>query len=163
MFQFSGRLVHTGIVVLLMLIFTSCHKGTVYHQNEDINDAAWDMKDIKQFTFENTDSLQPYNFYIIVRNSTLYSYSNLFLFMNTTFPDGMMFSDTVECVLATSEGKWTGKGIGSIKENIFTIRKNTRLPQKGIYQFEIQQGMRHEILEGIHDIGFKIVKSSEKK
>ena len=153
---------HFTIVILLLFGFISCQNGTVFHESSDIEGSNWNEKDLKSFRFASEDSLQAYDFYLSIRNSSQYRYSNLYLFLNTHFPDGQIYSDTIECILANDEGKWTGSGIGSIKENSYLIRRNTRLPLKGEYVFELQQGMRHEILEGIHDIGFKIVRTPDK-
>ena len=104
------------------------------------------------------DTFFRYNFFVNIRNSTDYGFANLFIFLNTIYPDHKMSRDTLECMLADREGKWYGRGMGDIKTCRIMIKKGLRFPQKGLYAFEFEQGMRVENLKGIHDIGLRIEK-----
>jgi len=114
------------------------------------------MNNTLVYEFEITDSLQYYNFYINVRNTTDYPYQNLHLFFTTQFPDGEMFTDTLNGRLCDAYGRWTGKGSGKIKENRFVLKSKVRFQQKGNYVFSAQQAMRDSILIGITDFGITL-------
>jgi gliding motility-associated lipoprotein GldH len=105
------------------------------------------------YEFTIIDSLQFYNFYIDVRNTTDYPYQNLYLFFTTQFPDSTRFTDTLNCILNDAYGRWTGKGYGRIKENRFVFKPKVRFQQKGSYIFAVQQAMRETDLKGITDFG----------
>ena len=93
----------------------------------------------------------------------MYPYSNLWLFINTIDPYGVLNIDTLECVLAKKDGKWIGHGLGDIWD-IQCNFKNYRLKKKGDYVFEIEQAMRYgdlakiEKLKGVMGIGLRIEK-----
>jgi gliding motility-associated lipoprotein GldH len=108
------------------------------------------------YKFTISDSLQFYNFYINIRNTTDYPYQNLYLFFTSQFPDGTTFTDTLNCFLNDIYGNWTGSGSGRVKENRFTFKQKVRFPQKGDYLISVQQGMRHVDLQGIIDFGITL-------
>ncbi len=149
---------NTGRIIILIAItlFLSCKNNNIYEKNKEISEGVWNIKDAKKFDVNITDTASLYNFYINLRNTTDYSYCNIFLFLNTLYPDGKVVRDTVECFLADSKGKWNGKGIGKIKDNQFLLKPNLKFPRKGTYSFIFEQGMREENLKGIIDIGIKI-------
>jgi gliding motility-associated lipoprotein GldH len=104
------------------------------------------------------DTVNIYKFYLNLRHTTSYRYANIYLFINTTFPDGTAARDTVECILADPSGKWVGKGISNILDNQVLLRRGLRFPQKGKYIFEFEQAMREPELEGVMDIGLRITR-----
>jgi gliding motility-associated lipoprotein GldH len=92
-----------------------------------------------------------------VRNTTYYPYQNLYLFFTTQFPDGNVFTDTLNCILSDAHGRWTGKGSGKIKENRFVLKSKVRFPQTGTYIFIAQQAMTDSILTGISNFGITLL------
>ena len=110
------------------------------------------------FELEVMDTLGFYSFYINLRNTTDYTYSNFYLFLNTTLPDREHARDTIELILADKKGKWIGKGSGRLRDNQILIRPNLHFPLKGKYVFGIQHAMRDTILTDIKNIGIRIEK-----
>jgi len=96
--------------------------------------------------------------YLNVRNGPEYPYSNIFIFMNTVFPDGQIARDTIELTLADYDGRWLGSGMGSVKFSRFLFQKNVQFKQAGTYRFILEQAMRVRELSGIHDVGLRIEK-----
>ncbi len=134
----------------------SCEPNLVYEKNDSIQDEKWHYRDKVEFKVEITDTVNMHNIHINVRNSVDYNYMNLYMFLNTEFPDGRIVRDTLECILADRRGEWLGDGFGRIKSHQFLFRENTFFPQKGEYIFRFEQAMREEVLEGITDIGIRI-------
>jgi gliding motility-associated lipoprotein GldH len=130
----------------------------VYEKNKEIGKDGWDKGDIAKFNTEISDNSIPYNFYINIRNSNDYPFSNVFLFVKTLYPDGKMSVDTVECYLADLNGKWLGKASGRLVDNRILFKKNVIFPMKGMYSFEFEQAMRVDKLLGIEDFGIRIEK-----
>ncbi len=137
----------------------SCDPGRIYEKNIAIDNGVWNADSIIVFDMEITDTIQPYNFYINIRNSTDYRYSNLYIFIDTYFPDKTHARDTLEFILADTDGKWFGKGFGKIKESTVLLRRGVLFPMSGQYRFTMQQAMRTENLEGIEDVGMRIEKT----
>ena len=139
-----------------MLTMTACDPSRVYEKYEAVDTKAWMPQDPREFRVEIADTVSIYNFYISLRHTNDYPYSNIYFFVQTRFPDGQLYRDTVEYLLADPSGKWLGKGLGKIKDIRYPFRKGIHLPMKGTYQFSIYQGMREKSLKGIHDVGLRI-------
>jgi gliding motility-associated lipoprotein GldH len=148
--------------ILLLLLFMgmmiSCDKKRVFEENWVVENGAWNVKHKMTFTVVISDIVPRYNVYLNVRNSPEYPYSNLYLFLETGFPDGKIARDTLELTLADYDGRWLGSGIGSVKFSRFLLQKGVRFKQKGTYRFEMEQAMRVNELKGIRDIGLRIEK-----
>jgi gliding motility-associated lipoprotein GldH len=146
------------LFLLLGMFFYSCDKARIFEQNQDIPESGWNSKAILKYEVQITDPATPANFYINIRNADGYPYSNLYLFIKTVFPNGKMSNDTLECILADEKGKWMGSGMGDIYDNQIPFKRNVRFPLAGKYTFEIQHGMRTDIVPLIMDIGLRIEK-----
>jgi gliding motility-associated lipoprotein GldH len=109
-----------------------------------------------QFAANITDTVNFFDIYINIRNTNDYPRQNLFLFVQTTSPHGNSITDTIDICLADNYGRWTGKKISRIWENNVFLLKNVQFADKGNYVFEITQGMRYDILNGISDLGLCI-------
>jgi gliding motility-associated lipoprotein GldH len=149
------------ILFISTLILCSCGSDRMFEENQVIQDGNWKSSEKAVFNVPVKDTVQGYKFYIMVRNDLTYPYSNLYLFLNTVFPDGRVARDTVECKLADPDGKWLGTGMGSIKLNRFLFQRGFRFSHTGSYRFEFEQAMRMNELKGIRDIGIRIEKEND--
>ena len=149
------------LIIVVLFALTSCNPGSIYHENVLIQDAKWYKDEAVHFEVEITDTLAKYDFFLNLRNTTDYRYSNLYLFLMTRFPNGNMTRDTIECILADSKGRWLGKGWSNLKENDILLKEHLQFPLSGNYEFFIQQAMRVDTLEGIHDVGLQISKAGD--
>lgn len=146
------------LAVLFSIIISSCDPSRVFDENKKIDKSIWSQDDPLVFLVNITDTISAHNVYLNVRNAGVYPFSNLFLFINTRFPQGQIDRDTVEVTLASPDGKWLGDGLGDIYDNRIMFHPNVRFPQKGEYRFEIFQAMRVNPLPGIMDAGIRIEK-----
>jgi gliding motility-associated lipoprotein GldH len=142
--------------MLFTMILVSCNYNTFYQKSDILPNEIWNMDSTLVYEFTIVDSLQYYNFYVDVRNTTTYPYQNLYLFFTTQFPDSTVFTDTLNCILCDPYGRWTGKGSGRIKENRFVLKPKVRFPQTGTYIFSTQQAMRDNDLNGIINFGITL-------
>jgi gliding motility-associated lipoprotein GldH len=130
----------------------------VYEQNIDIPEYIWDKDNPVYFDVEIKDTVSLHNVYINIRNASGYAYSNLYLFLDTKYPNNSMSRDTIECILADPSGKWLGDGSGDIWDNQILFKKNVRFKQIGTYKFRYEQAMRMPKLPMIMDVGLRIEK-----
>jgi gliding motility-associated lipoprotein GldH len=142
----------------IAILVASCNFDSLFEKTQDISKNKWDKNQIVRFDVNVKDTIHGYNIFVNVRNSSDYSYKNLFLFINTTSPNGFTKRDTVELTLADDKGKWLGTGIGGVNNIEKTYKKNVRFPVSGNYKIELFQAMRNDILEGIMDVGIRIEK-----
>lgn len=145
-------------LLLLSVTILSCDSNRVFDENKQIEKAIWNQEEPLVFLVNITDTVSPHNVYLNVRNAGMYPFSNLFLFINTGFPQGQIDRDTAEVTLASPDGKWLGDGLGDIYDNRVLFHRNVRFPQAGEYRFEIFQAMRVNPLPGIMDAGIRIEK-----
>ena len=106
------------------------------------------------------DTVNKYNIFITVRNTSNYSFNNLYLFIDINSPMKITERDTMECILADADGKWLGNGLGDLWDNKILFKRNVKFQKTGIYEFILNQAMRVDSLPMITDAGLSIEKSS---
>lgn len=153
--QFS--ILHCSFLILLFL-FSSCIKQEAFEKYSTVKDYSWQLRDIKNFSFENTDTVSAYNLFLNIRNGEDYPYSNLWVSINIRNPLGKIETHSFGVELADNTGKWHGRGLGGIHDNRFMIMSHFRLAQKGNYVFSVQQNMREDVVPGVMDVGVRVEK-----
>jgi gliding motility-associated lipoprotein GldH len=147
------------VSLVLACILTGCDEGVVFEENRAIRGGEWSEKVPLSFEFEMKDTIQLYDFFLNIRNSEAYPYSNLYLFAELEFPNGKMSVDTINCPLADASGNWYGSGLGDIYDNRVLYMKRRQFPLSGRYRMTIHQAMRDTLLKGVTDLGFRIKQS----
>jgi gliding motility-associated lipoprotein GldH len=155
----SKTILPLAVLLMSVLFFSSCDSKRVFEQNQAIPESGWATSNVVKFNVDIKDPSTATNFYINVRNAEGYPYSNVCMFIKTTFPNGKMSKDTLDCTLADEKGKWIGSGMGDLYDNQIPFKRNVRFPLAGIYSFEIQQGMRMDNVPLIMDVGLRIEKA----
>ena len=151
------RAIHYILAICMMLSIVSCNSDS-FNQRTVIPEAEWHQENRIAFDADISDTINGYVFGIGLRHLENYHYSNLFVFLHTRLPNGNVTHDTIECTLATPEGRWIGKSSGSMRDLSVPLNENLRFPLIGTYHFEIEQAMREPVLKGISDIGLFIEK-----
>ena len=150
------KILKYAFVLLIATILSSCgDKNVVFDESVVINNSSWNNQELTYFDVNIEDTISTYAFYLNIRHLENYRYSNFYMFLHTTFPNGNQTHDTIECVLAYPDGRWIGKGSGSMRSSSILLNDNLRFPLKGTYYFEIEQAMREPVLEGITDVGVR--------
>ncbi len=144
------------LIAFVALNLTACSDGVLFDEIISLDPHGWKGKDKVGFRAEVKDTAQIYSFKIHIRNAEDYRYSNLYVFMQTRFPNGNITHDTLECVLADPFGKWYGKSSGRYSDHSIVLNPVIKFPLVGTYDFELEQAMRDEPLEGIHAVGIRI-------
>lgn len=142
--------------LLVILILFACTDARFYDQNQSIPAKTWryDYKPAFQVDIQDIDSL--YTVYLHVRHTNDYPYSNLFVLLYETAPDGSRHTYRVEIPLAERDGRWLGQGIGSVFSRQVKVLRHHRFKQKGTYTYTLEQNMRANPLMEITDIGIAV-------
>ena len=148
------------LIFTLAGLFAACDSNRVFDHYYEIPGAGWHKDSIINFNIPVDDSIQNHNLYIQLRNETSYSFSNIWLFIDIIYPDGNAVKDTFEVVLAEPSGKWLGEGFGGIKTRQAIYKRDVQFNVAGNFIVSIRHGMRDEILQGIHDVGFRVEKKT---
>jgi gliding motility-associated lipoprotein GldH len=135
-------------------------KDFLYHENIPIESEVWTTENQLPFRFSIPDTATAYIVGLNIRYTLNFPKQNLYVFMHTTFPDGMQTCDTVSINLFLKDGTPFGKG-KRIKELDIPIAK-LFFPETGQYSIRLEQGMRSNALEGIASVGMYVVKPKEK-
>ncbi|HSO87926.1 MAG TPA: gliding motility lipoprotein GldH [Draconibacterium sp.] len=144
---------------ILVIALLSCNSGGVFSKYKTIPKGLWHRDSLVVFQIPVTDTVQRHNLFLNVRNDINYKYSNLWLFIKIIQPgDTTAVRDTFEFTLADPTGKWLGEGFGGVKTNEMLFKRNVYFPVSGIYEIQIQHGMRGKLLEGITEVGFRVEK-----
>jgi gliding motility-associated lipoprotein GldH len=154
--QIKHRFKGIVLLVVISLFFVSCNKNVVYSEIKKLPEEGWKTENTLTYDVDITDTKPYHNFFLNVRHADSYPYSNLFVFLTTTYPDGKTLTDTLECVLANKKGEWQGDGAGDIWDNKIPLKQNLIFPQVGKYKFTFEQGMRTNPLPLIMDFGITI-------
>lgn len=147
-----------SVLAVLSLFVISCDDQKFFDNSISLTDDIWPSDKDMVFKVDIEDTISPYRFFINIRNSTSYRYSNIYFFLITEFPGGGMSRDTIECTLADKTGKWLGKGTGKYRDNRVYIRENIRFPRQGTYTLRLNQAMRENKLAGISEAGIRLEK-----
>lgn len=149
-----------SLLLFTIFLYSSCDSNRVFEENKEISDDVWDADEKILFEVDVTDTVSPHNFFVNVRNADDYAYSNLYMFITTSFPNKKTSRDTLECILSDDNGRWLGEGLGDLWDNRIPFKKNVRFPVSGKYVFTLEQAMRTEHLPEILDVGIRIEKQS---
>lgn len=139
--------------VFILCLLVGCTKKEVYSEFRDIPAKGWNRYDTLSFT-PNLSASGVYNISLETRNRADYPYQNVWFFVSGKQDSTVIFSDTVQLILADKMGKWSGSGWGSLyelstpyKQSFHFIKSNKPLVIK------IVQGMRDFDLQGLESVG----------
>lgn len=149
-------------IIMLPMLLVSCDGSIYYDESRAVDEHGWLPADSVCFDVPATDTTTIYNFLFEVRNSVSYPYSNTFLFIRTTFPDGSYAQDTMEYPLADAAGQWYGRRTGRYVDTRYYFRRNVRFPMEGTYHFAVTNGMRDSAIAGLKDISLRVEFSNMK-
>lgn len=146
-------------VIAVCLGMVSCNPDVVLEQHQQFVNYQWDYADAKTFTAEITDTVQHYNIYVSTRHGFNFEWRNLWVNIETTFPDGRQFERRVNLVLSEPDGTWFGECLGDNCDIVIPIQDNAFFPLTGKYTFKISQDMRVNPLKLVKSIGMRIEKT----
>src|SRR5690606_16719087 len=98
----------------------------------------------------------PYHFYLNLRNSIDYPFSNIFILIHQQDPNNTKTTYRIEINLTNTEGLWKGKSAGSNFSQQISFIKDYHYSDTGKYTFQLDQNMRINGLTGINDVGLRI-------
>lgn len=157
-----------SVLVFCCLALCSCDKNRVFDEYRSLPN-TWNKDSVITFNVTPPDSINAYNVFVNLRNTSDYKYSNLFLIIDTKFPNGKVVTDTLEYRMTKPNGEFLGTGFADIKENKLWYKENIVFNEEGDYAFSIRQAMRENgkvegviDLEGITDIGIRIERINNK-
>lgn len=153
-----------AIAVFIAFVFAACSPPAEHTFVSQVPENGWPAGHRLTGEFNVSDTITPFNFFITLRNTNDYPYSNLYLFVHTIFPNNKRSKDTINCILTDRAGRWLGSGNGFIVDQKVIANKvlynyQKKFPLSGKYRFEIEHAMRPDTIYEIIDAGVRIEKS----
>ncbi|MCH1583457.1 MAG: gliding motility lipoprotein GldH [Flavobacteriales bacterium] len=135
------------------VLLSSCGPGPVSADAAPLDAEGWMAADTVRLTFEVENPEHRHDLQLGLRHNDQYPFSNLYLFVQLTYPNGKTLTDTLACPLAGPDGRWYGKGSDWIDHRI-GYKKGVGFPLAGIYTLDVVHAMRQDPLVGISDLRF---------
>tara|TARA_B100000683_G_C12495812_1_gene556088 strand:+ start:1261 stop:1740 length:480 start_codon:yes stop_codon:yes gene_type:complete len=142
--------------VSILVLLTSCMDIPYFTESKSVDESGWLSKDTLEFNFTIIDPSNKFKGSIDLRHNGDYPYSNLYLFIDITYPNNMHRLDTLECILADNRGRWYGSGLGDMVSHRIEYLPAIQFPLEGHYQMNISHGMRRDPIEEITDLGLRL-------
>lgn len=142
-------------------LVTSCKQIDVFEKNTAIPKYEWRTDFSATGNFLITDTVSPYNIYLVLRHTDAYPYNNIWLNIGLQAPGDSIYKQKVDLKLGDDANGWEGTGMNDIWE----VRKllngqPRRFKQAGNYYFSISQIMRDDPLPNIMSVGLRIEKKT---
>lgn len=156
------KILNNLVVILVAISIVSCDEKRVFDEYKSVG-SAWNKDSIVAFKLPQLDAAKKYNLFVNIRDNNDFPYNNLFLIVSLEQPNKKVKVDTLEYMMANTDGTLLGDGFTDIKENKLVYKLNESFSQKGDYKVKIQQAVRQTgkivgdaELKGITEVGFRI-------
>ena len=147
---------YSYIVVSMVLLLSACGESYYYQESRSIGDDGWTDGEVFDFNFDIKDTMQHYNLYLDLYHTKDYPYQNLYLKIDTRYPDQHTISDTLSFDLANAVGDWNGKCSSDACDLRVFLAHQIRFEQLGDYRIGFTQYSRFDTIPEIKNISFKI-------
>lgn len=145
------------LLAVISLLLLSCQQGVVFTEFKALPGCGWEADSMVKFIPVLEDSIAVYNMQLTVRHTDRYAYQNLWLFVDVKHDSVLLRRDTIEAMVANDRGEWLGSGVSKYTLPLLYV-ENVQL-QNGEYEVVVQQGMREDVLQGITDLGLKVIRN----
>ncbi len=150
------KLQHLYLSGVLLFLAASCGSKYVINQTHDIPDAKWAYADSLRYEFSIADTLKIYDLVLKLRHGTDFRFQNLYVQIQTQFPDGQRFRKPVSLELANAAGEWQGICNANACTIEIPIQQGAYFNQAGNYAITIEQYMRESPLTAVESITLQI-------
>lgn len=138
-----------------LLLIQSCESPAFYNKSYAFKGNKWSQDVKPRFIIDFKDSVTLYDFVITLRTTTDYNYNNLWVFLNTTPPNGKSVREPYEIKTTYPNGSWIGKKTGTVVEHQLVFKRR-RLPYLGKYKFVLEQGISEKEIDEVLDISLRV-------
>lgn len=142
-------------VLGLFGLLQSCGEQPYFDEVYSFDDKSWDKKDTAVYVVDVQDTVMTHDFILSLRTSTDYLYSDLWIYIMVTAPDGSTSKVAQKIPMARPDGSWIGNVSGTLVES--RLRFDSKpFPIKGEYVFKLLNATQEKSIPNIMDIGLRI-------
>ena len=158
--MFKLHILLTGFAGILF--FNSCTQIEVFEKDTAIPKYEWQQNFSAKGDFLITDTVSPYNIYLVLRHTDAYQYNNIWLNVGLQPPGDTMHVQKVNLSLGDDARGWYGSGMDDIWEVRSLLNNGARrFKQPGKYSFTISHIMRDNPLLNLMSVGLRIEKKKD--
>lgn len=139
----------------MSLLYFSCGPSPIFEKSYEFQNNSWTYDDNKQFSFISPDTISKYDLILDLVHAEDYSYENLYIQLETSFPNQEQVTDEISIPLIQDDGHWVGKGRSEKRVRVY-LQQALHFQQIGEHQIRVNQFSREELLNGIHSISLAI-------
>lgn len=139
----------------VMLVSCNDHR-IIVDTNIELDKYNWSYSEKVKIPFTIKEVEKPYKLFLNLRHTSDYNYSNIFLLVHLTDPNGKRTTERKEFKLALPDGEWLGSGSGNLYSYQILFKENFKFSVKGKYSIELEQNMRDNPLDHVTDAGIRI-------
>ena len=147
---------------VLALFLYGCVSSPYYQKDYTIPGNQWSSDFEPSFRFEITDTTASYDMQYLIRHTSAYPYSNIWLMVEVKKPGATQYERTrVEIPLAEPTGKWLGRNMGEIWEQRMPLSlalDSTMLHIPGVWEIKFSHNMRMDPLPEVLQTGLRVEK-----
>ncbi len=145
-------------MMMTSLCVLSCSNGVLLDEFRPVPNQSWNYAFTPEFKVNVKDNQIPYTLKVNLRLTSNYRYSDLFVLVHQRHAKQNEFTTKrVGLKVADKDGRWLGKGAGSLYSYQISYHANYHFSDTGTYYFKIEQNMRDNPLKGVSDVGICVL------
>lgn len=155
---FNGRNLLVSLLVgYLLLSLTACDENCYYHRAVILPVKGWELDHSIRFS-DTLPASSPARLHatLTLRHNNLYPYQNIWLFVQAYSSDSLLWADSLNYTLAKPDGRWLGRGWGSIYSIDLPLPDLSFPDSSRQFTLVLQHGLKDSQLIGIEDISLKL-------
>ncbi|MBS1919985.1 MAG: gliding motility lipoprotein GldH [Bacteroidetes bacterium] len=147
------------LLILLCCIFclASCTSVDLYEKEVALPGHEWKSSFKPGFTFTIKDTTAPYQFFLVLRHTEKYNYTNIYVNLYVQAPGTDSVTKIQRSLMLADNNGWMGSGMDDIYEHRIPLG-DPQLLKAGTYTFTLEQIMREDPLEHVLNVGLRIEK-----
>ena len=145
------------ILVPCALCLASCTTIDLYEKEVTIPGHEWKSSFKPSFTFNIKDTTVPYQFFLVLRHTEKYNYTNIYVNLYIKAPGTDSTTKIQRSLMLADNNGLLGSGMDDIYEHRIPLGDPQSL-KAGTYTFTLEQIMREDPLEHILNVGLRIEK-----
>lgn len=144
-----------SVFAILFLGLIGCDTS-VFSDRKEITNDVWTYSDAKIFEFEAPDTQSLYDLYLSVDHSQNFEYQNLYMQLQTIYPNKDTLTQPFSIDLSDKFGNWISECSSSSCRRTALLQPQTRFEYLGTYQLVINQFSRKDSLSGLQALTVEI-------
>lgn len=147
---------------LFAMVLSSCGNPVIYSHEHTFAGDLWAYEDSVSYEFEVKDTASLYEINLNVIHSDAFSFENLYVQINSTYPDNTTKQDVLSLEFADESGIWMGKDEGDYLKAPIALQPRAHFNKTGKYRMVFHQFSRRDSLPGMHAMELELVKLRKK-